>query len=298
MARIATVLLLTLLLTGVAGCADNKSPKTSKDGGLDQAADNLDLQATSTTGVVRGVVVDNAIKPLGGATVTLRGTSSGRDQATTSNEQGAFGFDGLDAGSYFLTVHKLGYFDTQQSVDVVAGVTDPHVVKVLLAANPTQLAGYEVFDFEGFLECSVTYVLFFSSCKNPVTGEPVGNNHYEQNFATSGNASWVHVSLVWKPTQPFGTELYFNLCDDVGPCNAATYNGGVSPLVGDASGGDLDHINQLSQVGIEVSGNGEQGSGVGVEAQQGFHAYIVVFHNFTPPDGYAFWRDGEPTLPN
>jgi len=101
--------------------------------------------------------------------------------------------------------------------------------------------------------------------------------------------------VVWEPTQPFGTELYFNLLEPNGYTIVA-FNGGVSPLTADANETVLQPLNAAHTVGIEVAGNGEQGV-AGVNLQQSFDAYVVVFHNFTPPEGYAFWRDGNPRLP-
>ena len=132
--RIVPLLVIALLLAGsIAGCADNnngaKKPESASLKEAEKAANDLDVQATDTTGVIRGVLVDDALRPLAGAAVQLQGGGN-----ATTNEAGAFGFDGLEAGTYFLSASKDGYATIQQAVEVVAGNSNPDTVKVLLAA--------------------------------------------------------------------------------------------------------------------------------------------------------------------
>src|SRR5688572_2997273 len=84
----------------LAGCSS--SPEG--DGAGPDFSD-LGLDASDTTGLIRGIVVDDAIRPVAGANVTL--TPGGQTARTTAN--GTFGFDGLAAGSYFLAVELYGY---------------------------------------------------------------------------------------------------------------------------------------------------------------------------------------------
>jgi hypothetical protein len=288
LAWVSAASLLALLL---AGCSADDTPESADaDELFEEGAGELELAATATTGVIRGVVVDEAIRPLAGAKVTLKGETTGE---AVTGETGVFGFDDLAAGTYFLTIHKQGYADTQQSAEVVAGVAEPDVVKVLLTAQPGTLASFEVYHFAGFLECNVVIPFFFFPCDLPVYG-PVGNDNFDEAFNVTGNVSWIHTSLVWKPTQPVGTELYMNV--GTPDTEIVGYTGGPSPQVVDI--GDEDDLEQFtdSAVVIEVSGNGEQGL-AGAELQQGFDAYIVLFHNFTPPEGYAYHSDGDPVPP-
>src|ERR1041385_6406528 len=86
----------------LAGCSSNNHAATPAG----PSFDDLGLQATQTTGVIRGVVVADAIRPLAGAKVALSGPE-GRTTNTTA--QGTFGFDGLAAGTYFVRVSKAGF---------------------------------------------------------------------------------------------------------------------------------------------------------------------------------------------
>ena len=65
---------------------------------------------------LRGRVVDVNDKPVGGATVLLRG---GRQtQSTAAGSDGAFTFGGLSAGTYRLTISAVGLDNYVQSVPV------------------------------------------------------------------------------------------------------------------------------------------------------------------------------------
>ncbi len=92
---IAAALLAALL----AGC--------SGGGGGDSSVDDPVpvLEATDTTGVIRVVVYDQAIRPLAGVTVeVLLGTGSIAEQVT--GEDGFAGFEDLQPGSYFVKARK------------------------------------------------------------------------------------------------------------------------------------------------------------------------------------------------
>ncbi|MFA5943415.1 MAG: carboxypeptidase-like regulatory domain-containing protein [Candidatus Thermoplasmatota archaeon] len=278
---------ISFLAVVLAGCSGTDG--SPADDPLADGAAELELEATASTGVIRGIVVTEAIQPIEGATVTLKGAQTGE---TKTNEGGAFGFDDLAPGTYFLIIHKLGHTDSQQSAEVVAGVADPAIIKVLLVANLGELPSYDMFHFAGFLECNVVVVIVFFPCAIPFVG-PVGNDNFDEAYNLTGNVSWIHTSLVWEPTQPVGTELYMNV--GTPETEIVGYAGGPSPITVDVSGGDLEEF-QGNAVVIEVSGNGEQGI-AGAELQQSFDAYIVVFHNFLPPEGYAYHSDGDPVLP-
>ena len=280
-------LALALATALLAGCS-GKDPAPDAD-----PTSGLGLEATKTTGVIRGVVVDQAIVPIPGVVVSL----SGGGNATT-NADGAFGFEGLAPGTYFLTAHKPGFADVQQGTDVEAGVAEPPVVKILMTADVSTLPTYEVFSFHGYLECSFVIPGFFVPC------EGVGNDRNVATFAIAGDATFVHVTLVWEPTQAFGRNLYFNVLDNYDDYNTPTWNGGPSPLYGNANATAIagSKINEQQEFTIEVSSDGEGVPGVasglvGASLQQAFDAYVVVFHGFEPPEDYSYYEDGEPQVP-
>lgn len=285
----------TVALVALAGCSGGGSPKPDVD-----PTQELGLQATATTGVIRGVVVDETITPLEGVTLTI----AALNRSVTSNAVGAFGFDGLEPGTYFLSASKPGYKTVQQSAEVNAGEASPAITKIQLAADPTTRPAFDVFHFQGYLECSAVTLFFFWPCEVPFVG-PVGNDHYFQRFELANNASFIHVSLVWDATQAFGQNLYFNLLDSYDEYNVAVFAGGPSPLVGDANATALAEtdINAMQSFALEVASDGESLDGqvpsfFGASIRQAFDAYIVAFYGFEPPEGYAYHKDGDPQVPS
>src|SRR5687767_9017090 len=92
-----TLVALLMAATLLSGCTGGGGKPAQTTG---PAADfeDLDLKATETTGLIRGLVVDEAIRPVAGADV---GTTlpDGSARNTTSAADGAFGFDGLPPGT-------------------------------------------------------------------------------------------------------------------------------------------------------------------------------------------------------
>src|SRR5687767_10257567 len=95
---LAATLLPTALPGGSGGGGDSEDPAAGVD------FDELELEATATTGVIRGIVVDEAIRPVAGAEVGTTLPDGAGARNTTSADDGAFGFDGLPPGTYFLTI--------------------------------------------------------------------------------------------------------------------------------------------------------------------------------------------------
>ena len=68
------------------------------------------------TGSIKGAVKDSVGNPIEGATIFIKGTSSG----TTSDAKGNFVIDNIAAGSYMVLVNNLGYLTSAQQVVVRA----------------------------------------------------------------------------------------------------------------------------------------------------------------------------------
>jgi hypothetical protein len=243
-------LLACLLLTAfvLAGCAG---------GGGDPDVDELageapELEVTATTGGIRGVVVDEAVRPIKGATVEITST----DKKMETTESGLFAFSGLEAGTYFVKASHPLYDLQQQSVEVVAGVAEPAPVKFLLTrvifANPYLTTE----KFDGYIVCSAGQAdVGYSEecgegagvpCEDPVTGTPVpvcgrvggqGNNQVQYDFTVDNlDLRSIVVELSWEPTSEAGRELltYVStkwVCDPFCGGNVFVNGGGPSPLL-------------------------------------------------------------------
>lgn len=293
--------LLLACLVPLAGCA---SPADPAQEATPPAVEALELEATETTGVIRGIVVDEAIRPLGGAEVALRGAS---EAVTTTTQEGAFGFEGLEPGTYFLKVSKLGYSDLQLSADVVAGVAEPAPVKAILP----RLAGYlpyvTVRVFDGFIECTTSF-LVLCGAPNLLTGDNITNDRYTWTWFFEPNATLMQAEMVWESTQSLSPTLYFEMEPD-GDCDDGFFNRteGTSPIYATLNATQIEEGPLDLECGIYFSlfsGHNEPlprqpvtGWGIGATAQQRFTLYAHTFYDFLPPPGWRFTADGEPEVP-
>jgi hypothetical protein len=296
-------LVLALLLSG---CSD--PPPGADDGTPQTDFQDLDLVATSTTGVIRGIVVDEAIRPVANASVTL--TPGDKTAATTG--AGTFGFDDLEPGTYFLKVARSGYNATQVSTEVVAGLAEPPIVKVLLVANPQATPYVEVYSFTAFMTCGFSVIASSVGCDTfEQTAEALGDEVYFPLQFTS-LPEWIQGELVWQHTQAAGGMAIWQLagCADTETdaagshyCDAPTSQ--ESPAL-TSVGPDLILENEGSMLSDGVQFNLFGGPmpecnvafyGCGVTVNQRYEVYAHVFYNWVPAEGWRFTADGEPVLP-
>jgi Carboxypeptidase regulatory-like domain len=301
----------------LSGCSGGDSPPDEAQ--LEEQFDELDLQATATTGVIRGLVVDDAIKPVAGAKVVLNGVT----QTATSDEDGLFGFQDLDAGTYFLQVSKNGYRPTQQSAEVLAGVADPAILKVLLQVDPSTLAYVEVHQYEGYLQCSFKAA---NQVFDPSWCDPAGATGLSANddsmpwFPITRQPDYYQSEMSWESTQPAGTGLVtIQWACNEGDCGDDDYRlcnvRGQSPLT--------CRVNRTASlveggggVGIEEAEFGTENMGymvqmfancfecvpgtvlgAGVVLEQRFQIYNHLFYGYEPPAEWTFLVDGAPPPP-
>lgn len=311
-------LTLVALLAGalLAGCSAGDGDGAAKPGD-GPSAQELGLQATASTGLVRGVVVDDAIRPLANVTVTLQGVG-GAVQRT--DPTGAFGFDGLQPGTYFVKATKLGYFDSQQSAEVVAGVTEPPAVKIQLAVDASFRAYFEVQVYEGFIECTTSFLVL---CGAPNTIEPimcsefgacygnVTNDRFTFTQFFQANATMVQTELVWQTNQAASPELTLSAealtadCKNTDLSTVLNHTTGPSPIhvrVHDAILRDYE-IGPRCGVYFSIFAGDATGDPtgqdipLGVTVEQRFTAYTHAFYGYMPPAGWRFSDDDTVPMP-
>lgn len=148
--RAASALL--VVLAGLAGCADGDGTATQ------------DL--APGTGAVHGLVVDEAIRPVEGANVTLSG--AGLERATLTDDGGQYRFDGVVPGVYVVTVREVRHAAAQGTVEVRSGeVATP---RTMVSRLFTQEAYHETLKFDGYIQCGYSVSGFLSSvCVNDYT---------------------------------------------------------------------------------------------------------------------------------
>lgn len=300
------IALVALLATPLlAGCAeDTGGPSESGP-----TFDGLDLTATSSTGVIRGVVVDDAIRPIAGATVRLTGGDSAGE--TVTNGEGLFGFSSLQPGTYFLGISKVGYFTTQQSADVVAGVAEPDIVKVLLQVDASSLPFFEAFVFEGFVECT-TSAIVLCGLPNLLLEDNITNDRFTWDQPVADGADLIQAEMVWESTQAVSPQLYFEMEALNGACEPSADNDdgflgsarGESPIMArvNATLIELNGIGAACPIYFSLFSGGPVCTAPtpipsvgtlnpvcpGVTVQQRFSMYVHAFHGYLPPEDWRF----------
>lgn len=261
------------------------------------------LEATARTGVIRGVVVDDAIRPIAGALIAIQGGPLN----TTSADSGAFGFEGLEPGTYFLQVAKAGFQPAQVSVDVVAGIPDPAITKVLLVPDPGQRPFYEVLSWSGFIQCSVRFVVNALAACSAIPGS---DDNFTYRIHPDVVPTFAQSEMVWDATQALGDGMKVQYTDDSDGLDNYVVAVGPSPLVIAANQTLMESKNVGDDTGlyIRVFSGSVDGTkppvcppgpceGVSFVANQSFDVYTVLFYNMLPPEGWQFSRDGNPPVP-
>ena len=303
MRALAALALLGTLLAGCSGEApDEALPPTDFT--------ELDLAATATTGIIRGVAVDEAVRPLAGVTIALQTEAGAKETKTT--EDGIFGFEDLAAGTYFLAASKPGYFSAQTSVDVLAGVAEPPIAKVLMVADPVNRPYFDVLKWDGFIQCSTRFVVnALAACS--VTGivDPsLSEDNFTFRMLPGKVPAFAQSEMVWESTQALGDGMKVQYTDDREGLDNYVIAIGSSPLLISANETLLaDHdVDGETGLLVRIFAGSVDGTtppacppgpceGVSVVVNQSFTVYTVLFYGFTPPEGYRFSADGEPEVP-
>jgi hypothetical protein len=148
--RVRAVAFLALLAAAaLAGCAGSSAKGGLPGGPVLTDASGGTVSLSAGTGAVKGVLVDEAIRPVAGATVALGG--NGVNKTVTTKADGVFQFEDLAPGTYFLRVTSAFYGNVQGTVTVEAGkVATP---KLQVAHLFSQAPYHESFKFDGFIQC-------------------------------------------------------------------------------------------------------------------------------------------------
>jgi hypothetical protein len=307
----ACALLLGAILAGCAGTPAGADATT-------QASGFRTLEATATTGVIRGVVVDEAIRPLANATVTAHGPD-GANRTAVTNAVGFFGFEAIAPGSWFVSVRKLAYTEVQQNVEVAAGVAEPPLVKLQATLVPSQVPFANTFHVDAFVECilpganvcaiaNLYPCVFLGYCSN-ATADTSFVFLYSEVMPLNRVPDFLQAEIVWESTQAVSDWLNIRYSAH-GPEDGAGLDerqGGIrgpSPLVmrmnettltkwdtGTKKGIMYEFFGCLPEWAAYLSGC------AGVVLNQKVSLYFNVFYGYAPPEGWSFSGDGAPPPP-
>jgi Carboxypeptidase regulatory-like domain len=319
MAPAARSLVLLLLLGAIlAGCASpaDDGPQLPSEEQREQdqlteagdAARQVDVKATKTTGIIRGVVVDDAIRPVAGALVTL--TAGPTEGSTVTGTDGTFGFSELAPGAYFVTTLKKGFNDLQVAVEVTAGEDAPPVTRILLNPDLSYVAPYHVVqEFKGHIDCTSSagnlcvgeYLVCDTSgvCPNVTDTDSFGS------FYIPARPAFVQAEMFWEPSAETNQHLGISIagrldCD--GNANNDTGRDASSPAYVSLDSNELGNSSTETgcEIGFSIHGGtqpgvpcysppavlGEQCAGITVN--QDYQVILHAFYGYTPPPGWRF----------
>ncbi len=309
--RFAAALLVAAL---VAGCTDDTAPAAEEE-----PLEFPELEVTETTGAIRGIVIDETVRPIAGATVTLTGPGI----STTSDEMGRFGFSNVEAGPHFLRVEHALHQAAQTSVDVVAGVNNPSPIKLLMVRLFEQDPYVANHKFDGFFECSQAGLLIIYSSSNCVTdytraatgppglAQPLDNvTNQAREWHADVSAGWAALTfeMVWEPSSS-GTSGFMGLVvSTYKPDREGTHwfanVGSSSPLWlqinateehPTASGVEPSQIPEegIQDMSFFASVRQDNWPVPAVAVEQDFQLFLTMFHYLPPPPGWSF-VNGDP----
>lgn len=294
----------------LAGCAENSEPTPVED----DTFDDVEVEVTDETGAIRGVVVDQSITPVEGALVTF--VHAGREMSAMTDAEGRFAFSKIEPGTYFLTVTKLNYDETQSTVTVEAGIEQPPIVKVQLNRLFDENPYMEQFTFNGFFNCAYR-IPISSTCVNDYTRictvyppccpggcfPELARLVDTREYITQLEAGWQTfvVEAVWEPSLA-GTSNELGMTVSYAARQGASHNWGgavgENPLYyrTDVLESPSEFPGDIPKEGLEdLFIFFASGSFPSLSVQQSFEVFHTEFFYGKPPEGWSLVAgDGNP----
>lgn len=300
-ARRTVVLVSVLAAALLAGCAQGRETQPVPD---------------AEVAAVRGVVLDAAIRPLEGVTVSI--PAHGDLSAQVTGPDGAFTFDGLTPGTLFLEARKDGYLSAVVQATAVPG--ESPLVQITLTPLEETRPYYVLESFRGFLECGVgsapafgltagcmvvaggaLYIVCTGSEPVPPTGICLGGTSPYFLSVARGNMSTAQTEAVWEPTVPGMSELLLG-------GYVVDPEGAIVGGVPDASGPSV-LVRRLNETVVQENDLGGAHSlalfvnpgntgPVNVVVRQPYEVFHTSTFFFTPEEGWVFAVDGPPVVPD
>ncbi len=257
-----------------------------------------------TTFTLRGVVVDEAIVPVAGITVSLFLAHQALASVTT-DANGAFSFAGLTENIYRLRAHGPEHGLGEIQVDVPAMVDDTIRLQVLSQLPPTPL--FSVTKWDGMVHCSQYTILIRGggSCfYRSLLGEDWNGTHMWRSFwsettQVGQTVSHVRFEAHWKPNQIMGESLRFNAAiveADGYSVFGPTVAMGPSPqaLAWDNATAASEGLGTTHGIMVGAWAGTDDPLMPGVTFEQPFTGFYSVMHNAVPPADWSFGADGAP----
>lgn len=265
---------LALVLTTAlfAGCTD-----AGTDGDQLRLADGTTLDVTggvsATTGAIAGVVVDEAIRPIAGAFVTLQATQAN----ATTDDNGVFRFTDLQPAFYAFQVTAAGFLPIQGSADVLANTVTPAKVQLIQDLSPQPY--HQTYAYDGLMQAWAGIGQFAAEifleggsglCDCRLTVQPEGN-------LTDAvvEAYWTH-SL----PDPAGLAEYYLSVEEVGPDGFLETQYCFSPCLMHLTASDMAWLGGPIEARLD-------GADAWPSYNQQIQLYVTLFYNGPAPVGWT-----------
>jgi len=263
-----------LLGTVLAGCAGKAADDAAADGSTFLAA----APTAAGRGAISGVVVDEAIRPIAGANVTLGGQLA----TVRTDANGRFAFDDVAPGFMTLQAKATGYFAIHAPADVKAGETAK--VRIQLLADRSPVPYHTTLKFKGFMQLwggigQFVVDLAYTSFVDP-NGTALCQCYFY--FTPDSNLTGLVYEAVWteatpRPTGAEDKAYYYGVEQDTSNMIETDYC--TSPCRSDISLADYKPV--LTRAFL-------QGPDLYVSVNQDFELYISLFYRAPQPKGWSF----------
>lgn len=264
-----------VVLILAAGCSD--APEATDDGD-DTFAEAV---VTSETGAISGVIVDPAIVPVEGVSLFLKPASMN----ATSDADGAFIFEGLAPGVYFVAAEGPGFLGSQASIEVVAG--EVAKLRMIVERDSSRLPSHETLRFDWYDSSGITLVDFIIDLTDETflgdTAPPACDECQFWFDVAEPPASYV-VEATWTDTvsSPFGDTNYYWTLADGDAWNNAYEDGYFAPR-------EPAYVNGTvfgTQTHMQVKMTADE---LWVTMNQAAEMFVTVFYVEPHPDEWSFF---------
>ena len=292
------------LLVALAGCAGGKQAATASEG-----------EAPLAPGALAGVVLDPAIRPLAGVTVSIPGRPD--VAANVTGTDGTFLLTGVGAGTVVVSAGKAGYL----TAFVQAEAGDPEAAPLQVLLQPLQeTQPYTVLEsYDGFMECGVgsapamgimagcmvivggtLYIACVGSDPVPPTGVCVGETSPYYVSTARGNMTTAQTEAVWSPTVQGQSELLIGsyVVDTQGAVvGGLPYAVGQSILVRPLNATVVDEADLGGANSAAIFVNPGNSGPANLVVQQAYQVFHTSTFHFELEEGWIFAVDGPPEVP-
>jgi hypothetical protein len=259
------------------------------------------------TGILAGIVVDAALRPLVDAQVSAT-PPGGEPLRMATDANGSFAFVGLAAGTYAVEATKERHLSAHAIAQVLAGEAGP-LVQLVLEVQTDEIPFVIGIKWEGYIGCAFSYG---NLCSAPaqggadVIGDQSAHLFWDEYVAEARVPDMLQAEAVWEPTLPTSAELepifgwstpeewkvfqYGGVFDGFSTPSPAFYRVPHDQMLEVGLGTDVGLV-------VEFYSGKPSGAPAGLTVNQPVRLFLHNFYGYEAPDAWRFVADGPPPPP-